>query len=398
MSFDIERLLKMLESLEQIELEDVTIQADRLELDLTPSVARLGVAAEVKELAQAEFRFRPEDFTGRIEEVTIGATKGEGGTRRSVVRLGGEKAPAFYPLDGAMPNLPVVTYDVFDMSQPQFALEQRKVYKDVWDDPCKWAKFCETELKAEMITIHLVSTDPMLLKVEGGNQLYKTPEEGAKVVEDVLKATGLPIAVGGSGNPENDPLVLEKAAEVASGERVMLASATLSQDWQKVAQAAMDYDHNVLSWTDLDVNMQKSLNEKLLDLGVPKDRIIIDPTSGALGYGIEYSFTVTERIRLAGLKGDASLQMPMSLGVTNAWGARESWKKRSEWGDRKYRGPIWEAVQALVLTMAGADLCMMLHPLAVKMYKEILSAIMKDDAEKKIDPRSWILGIDHGRA
>jgi acetyl-CoA decarbonylase/synthase complex subunit delta len=310
-----------------------------------------------------------------------------------VVKLGGETAPAFYPIEGAMPNHPVVTFDVFDMSQPQFAQEQRKVYSKVWDDPRTWAKFCEEELGAEMITIHLVSTDPLLQKIEGGAELYKTPEEGAKVVEEVLKATSLPIAVGGSGNPDNDPEVLEKAAEAAAGERVMLASATLSQDWKRVSQAAIDYGHNVLSWTDLDVNMQKSLNEKLLDLGVPKNQIVIDPTSGALGYGIDYSFTTTERIRLAALKGDKSLQMPISLGVTNAWGAREAWKKKKEWGDRKYRGPIWEAVQALTLTLAGADLCMMLHPRAVELYKEMLSAIGNAEVEKKVDPRAWIVGI-----
>jgi acetyl-CoA decarbonylase/synthase complex subunit delta len=397
LSFDLERLLKALEKLGEIELQDVTIEAERLELNLSPSVARMAVARqaakEVKALAEARFEFKPEEFTGQIEEVTIGATKGDGGTRGTVAKLGGEKAPPFYPVEGAMPNSPVVTFDVFDMSQPQFALEQRKVYSSIWDDPCKWAKFCEDELKAEMITIHLVSTDPLLLKIEGGKEFYKTPEEGAKVVEEVLKATSLPIAVGGSGNPDNDPVVLEKAAEAAAGERVMLASATLSQDWKRVSQAAIDYGHNVLSWTDLDVNMQKSLNEKLLDLGVPRDHIVIDPTSGALGYGIDYSFTVTERIRLAGLKGDASLQMPISLGVTNAWGARESWKKKKEWGDRKYRGPIWEAIQALTLTLAGADLCMMLHPTAVRLYKNILSAIDSPEPEKKVDPRAWIAGI-----
>jgi len=396
-SLDIEKLLRALEKLEQIELQNVTIELDRLELDLLPSAGRLGivpeVAKEVRAAEEARFEFKPEEFKGRIEEVTIGATKADGGTRGSVVELGGETAPPFYPVEGAMPNRPVVTYDVFDMPQPQFALEQRKVYSPVWDDPCKWARFCEEELKAEMITLHLVSTDPLLLKVEGGKELYKTPEEAAEVVGDVLKATHLPIAVGGSGNPENDPLVLEKAAEAAAGERVMLASATLSQDWKKVSQAAIDYGHNVLSWTDLDVNMQKSLNQKLLDFGVPKDHIIIDPTSGALGYGIDYSFSVTERIRLAGLKGDASLQMPISLGVTNAWGARESWKKKDEWGDRKYRGPIWEAVQALTLTLAGADLCMMLHPLAVKLYKDVLSAMFSGNPSRKMDPRSWVVGI-----
>ncbi len=397
MSLDLERLLNALEKLGEIQLEDVTIEAERLELNLAPSLARMAVAQKVgreaKAVAAARFEFKPEDFVGRIEEVTIGATKVDGGTRGSVVKLGGESAPAFYPKEGSMPNPPVVTFDVFDMSQPQFALEQRKVYSKVWDDPCTWAKFCEKELGAQMITVHLVSTDPLLLKIEGGKELYKTPEEGAEVVGQVLKSTSLPIAIGGSGNPENDPIVLEKAAEAAAGERVMLASATLSQDWKRVSQAAIDYGHNVLSWTDLDVNMQKSLNEKVLELGVPRDQILIDPTSGALGYGIDYSFTVTERIRLAGLKGDKSLQMPISLGVTNAWGAREAWKKNEEWGDRKYRGPIWEAIQALTLTMAGADLCMMLHPTAVKLYKSMLQAITIAEPEKKVDPRSWVVGI-----
>ena len=47
--------------------------------------------------------------------------------------------------------------------------------------------------------------------------------------------------------------------------------------------------------------MDKQINILLENLGMPSDRVIIDPTTGGLGYGLEYSYSVMERIRMAAL-------------------------------------------------------------------------------------------------
>jgi len=216
-------------------------------------------------------------------------------------------------------------------------------------------------------------------------------------VADVLQAVDVPIVIGGSGNPEKDPEVLEKAAEVAEGERVLLASASLNLDYERIAKAANDYGHVVLSWTQLEINAQKELNRKLMkQCKVKREDIIMDPTTAALGYGLDYAYTNMERIRLAGLIGDNELSFPMSSGTTNAWGAREAWmvgsplKEDSDWGPREYRGPIWEIVTGLTLALAGNDLFMMMHPGAVAVLKEITQSLHGSLDRDAIDISNWV--------
>jgi len=350
----------------------------------------LTLAEVPKEVSLIETEFTPSkvEYMGVIQEVTLGAKKGDGGTRKSVVTLGGEKSLPFYLFDSPQKNLPAVTIDVFDMPVP-LPKAVREHYGDVMENPAEWAKKAVKEYGADLITIHLVSTDPLI---------KDTPaSEAVKVVEDVLQAVDVPLVIGGSGNKEKDPVVLEKAAEVAEGERMLLASATLDMDWERIAKAAKDFGHVVLSWTQMDINNQKTLNRYLLKRAkLPPERIIMDPTTAALGYGLDYAFTNMERIRLSGLKGDKDLAFPISSGTTNAWGAREAWMKDSpieddtSWGPREYRGPLWELVTGLTLSLAGVDLFMMMHPAAVNALKEIISTLCGKVKESISNPDEWI--------
>jgi acetyl-CoA decarbonylase/synthase complex subunit delta len=262
-------------------------------------------------------------------------------------------------------------------------------YEDVMDSPAEWAKKNVKEFGADMVTIHLISTDP--------NIKDTSAKEAAETVADVLQAVDVPIVIGGSGNPEKDPEVLEKAAEIAQGERVLLASASLNLDYERIAAAAKQYGHVVLSWTQLEINAQKELNRKLMkQCNVNREDIIMDPTTAALGYGLDYAYTNMERIRLAGLIGDDELNFPMSSGTTNAWGARESWmidsplKEDSDWGPREYRGPIWEIITGLTLALAGNDLFMMMHPASVAVLKEITKSLHGSHARNPVDISNWI--------
>ncbi|MBY8990966.1 MAG: hypothetical protein KGD58_09450 [Candidatus Lokiarchaeota archaeon] len=144
---------------------------------------------------------------------------------------------------------------------------------------------------------------------------------------------------------------------------------------------AVKYDHNCLLWTSLDLNNQIKMNKDALELGLPPNRIVMDPTCATLGYGLEYSFSIYQRMRIAGLLGETDLAYPISGGTTNAWGAREAWmseKQAPEWGLRQYRGPIWEILNALSLSLVGLDLAMMFHPVAAKHMKEITQQFFAD--------------------
>lgn len=378
---NIDKILELLKKSKTVELEAVDLSAEELELKIRP----MGVAPTPKierlELLEAEFTPPIMRYPGQIAEVRLGAMKAEGGTRDRTLVIGGEKVPPFYRFEAPMPHKPVIALDVFDMKIPLPKTVEMNL-QDVLEDPAEWAKLCVKKFGAEMITIHLVSTDPLM---------RNTPaSEAAKTVEEILQAVSVPIAVGGSGNPEKDPEVLEKAAEVASGERVLLNSARRDMDYKRIAKAASAHGHVVLSFTELDLNNQRMLNRELLDAGVPKYRIVMDPTTAALGYGLEYTFSVMERIRLAGLLGDADLQMPIASGTTNTWAAREAWMDSPEWGPKKLRGPLWEAVTALTLLLVGCDFFMMMHPDAVKTVKQVIEALSGEGTKKVEELDKWV--------
>lgn len=381
---DLKTLMNLLQEAGEIELQNVDMTLDELELAITTLPAP--PAKPVPTYTPLTFEPPTEKYPGHISVVALGATKREGGTRSRRICIGGEKTMPFYHFEGENPYLPVIAFDVFDM--PIGLAKPVKIhYEDVMEDPPEWARLCVEKFGADMVTIHLISTDPSLRDTSS--------HEAAKTVEDILQAVKVPIIIGGSGNPEKDPEVLEKAAEAAEGERVMLNSAGLNLNYRKIAKAAMNYGHVVLSWSQLDINDQKTLNRQLLEAGIKKEDLVMDPTTAALGYGLEYSFSIMERIRLSALKGDPDLQCPLASGTTNAWGAREAWMKESPvegetWGDRNKRGPLWEAVTALTLALAGGDLFMMMCPESVQLFREMISQLSQS---KETKPATWLRGV-----
>ncbi len=386
-------LLELAEKLGQIELENVEVAVEELTFHLQPAIAaatrgRAALLPPVEKvpdtLLEAEFSKPEEVYAGQVAEVVLGATRAEGGTRSTEVRIGGAKVPPFYSFEGMNPNRPAVAMDVFDMplTLPKMV---RQHYEDVMDDPAAWAKKSAREFNADVISFNLISTDPGLKNT--------TPEDAAELVRDVLKAVDLPVIVGGSGNKQKDPIVLEKAAEVAHGERILLNSVSTDTDYKRVVNAALKHGHSVVAFTPMDINNQKKLNRLLLDVGLPRDRLVIDPTTGALGYGIEYSVSLLERIRLAALKGDPELQMPILSAASNAWGAREAWMKSEELGPREYRGPLWESVTALTMLMSGADLFMVSHPATVRVLKNVSDGLFGvGETDQNIE--NWITAIE----
>ena len=382
------KLLELLSKFEEVELEDVDIEVGDLEIWLQPAAVAAPPKVvmpplKVKPTTILEVDFIPpvEEYPGRIVEVTLGATKGEGGTRGKSIIIGGEKSPAFYLFENPTPHPPVISLDVFDMRVP-LAKAVKVHVEEVLDDPAAWAKLAVDKFGADMVTLHLVSIDPLLKDTP--------PSEAAKTVENVLQAVDVPLVVGGCGDPEKDLKVFERVVEAAEGERLLISSVTQDMDIGRIAKSVKRHGHVALAFSPMDLNRARELNRRLYEF-LPKEQIVIDTTTAALGYGLDYAFTTMERARLAGLMGDPELQHPMSSGTTNAWAAREAWMKMApEWGPRELRGPIWETVTALTLLLAGVDLFMMMHPAAVKTVKDIIKELTtgsKGQPEKLAD---WV--------
>jgi acetyl-CoA decarbonylase/synthase complex subunit delta len=384
-------LLELLAKFQEIELEDFEMEVGDLELWLeSGAIARqvmpkLKLAPPLKakptELMTAQFAPPIETYAGKIAEVKLGATRGEGGTRGKSIIIGGETAPAFYTFERPMLHPPVVTLDVFDMEVPLSKAVKMHV-KDVVGDPAAWAKLAVEKFGADMVTIHLISIDPLLKNA--------TPKEAVKTVEEVAQAVDVPLVIGGCGDPVKDADVFAKITETFAGERFLISSITRDMDVERCAKFVKKNGHVALSFTPMDLNLARELNRRLYDF-LGKEDIVMDLTTAALGYGLDYAFTNMERARLAGLMGDVELAHPMSSGTTNAWAAREAWLKMGpEWEPRELRGPLWEVITALTLLLTGVDLFMMMHPAAVKTLKDVTAKLVsgkKADACKFVD---WV--------
>lgn len=356
-----------------LELENVDVEVDELEFvyqpGVMPALQRIVAATKGKptSLLEAPFTSPVQIYPGQITEVTLGATKSQGGSRGKPVVIGGEKSPAFYTFENPTLNMPIISLDVFDQKVP-IPKAVKTNFNDAIQDPVSWAKFAVDKFGAQMITLHLVSIDPL-------NPKPSTPTEAARTVEDVLQAVDVPLVIGGCGDPEKDLAVFEKVTAAAEGERLLISTVTLDMDIEKSAKLIKKHGHVALAFSPMDLNQARELNRRLLEY-LPKDQIIMDTTTAALGYGLDYAYTIMERARLAGLMGDPELQQPMSSGTTNAWAAREAWQKMDpQWGARELRGPLWETVTGLTLLLAGVDLFMMLHPAAVRTLRNTIKRL-----------------------
>jgi acetyl-CoA decarbonylase/synthase complex subunit delta len=389
---DILSLFEQLAKFQEIELEDVEMEFGDLELWFQPGAVAasplpipktvpLIAKAKPAEILQADFIPPVEQYPGQVVEVTLGATKSQGGSRGKTITIGGEKSPAFYTFENPTTHRPIISLDVFDMKVP-LAKAVKMHVKEVMEDPVTWAKLAVDKFGADMVTIHIISIDPLLKDT--------SPKDAAKTVENVLQAVDVPLVIGGCGDPKKDAAAFELIAEMAAGERLLFSSVTQDMDIEKVATVINKHGHVALSFTPMDLNQARQLNRRLYDF-LPKERIVMDTTTAALGYGLEYAFTIMERARLAALMGDPELQHPMSSGTTNAWAAREAWMEMPpEWDPRELRGPLWEVVTATNLLLAGVDLFMMMHPAAVKTLKDIITELTSGNRGKAERIASWV--------
>jgi len=303
-------------------------------------------------------------YSGKIKEITLG--KGD-----KAVTVGGETSYPFYLFEGEIPHLPKIAMEVWDCSPEEWPEAALEPFAGVTDDPVAWAKKCIDDYGAEMIALQLISTDP--------NGLDRGADEATEVVKKVADAIDVPLIVWGTANEDKDTEVLRKVCELCQ-EKNLIVGPVQEGNHKRIGASAIGYHHTVISSTPMDINLTKQLTILLGNLGVPDEQIIVDPTTSGIGYGIEYGYSVMERMRMAGLtQQDEKLQLPIICNI-----AKEVWKTKEakipveedpRLGDAKKRGILMEAMSAVVLLLAGADVLIMRHPEAIKLVRELMAEL-----------------------
>ncbi len=312
-----------------------------------------------------------EKWSGSVREVTLGSSYG-GGTRSSTVTVGGETALPFLGFEGKMPHKPAIAVEVQDMRPDDWSSELAAAWGDVMDDPAAWAGKA-VEAGADLIALKLRSCHPD----QGDNSC----DNAVRTVEQVLAAVPVPLLVYGPGSADKDNEVLIAVAEKTKGEQLALGLCE-DKNYRTIVAAALGNGHAVIAQTPIDVNLAKQLNILISDMGLPLERILMDPNTGALGYGLEYTYSVMERLRLAALMGDSMTQQPMICTAgEEAWRQKEC---RAEgdvpeaWGELAKRGVAWEITTAMTLLESGADILVLRHPATVVAVREALDDLTKE--------------------
>ncbi len=309
-----------------------------------------------------------EGFIGTVNRVTIGATKEAGGTRTSTVTVGGARNVVYGGGPEDAGEKPVIAIDVLDARPEDWTDVLAEPYKDVLDNPSDWAKKCVEEFGAELICLKFEGIHPDKKDLDASHAV--------KVTEEVLKAVGVPLVLWGCGNDEKDNQVMPKVSEAAKGENCLIGIVK-EDNYKALTAIALADGHNLITGAPLDINIAKQVNILAADMGFPLERMVTFQATGALGYGIEYAYSIQERQRLAALGGDKMMAMPAICDVGyETWRAKEAKLADAPgWGDVKDRGPMWETATAICLLQAGVDIIRMRHPRAVATVRNFINKI-----------------------
>jgi len=330
------------------------------------------------------FAIPKQPYSGEIGKTSLGS----GG---SAVTLGGESAYPFHLFEGEMPNSPKIAMEIWDYDpSKEWPAAVVEPFKDALSSPEAWAKKCVEEFGADIIVVQLKSTDP--------NGMDRGAAESAEMAKKVLAAVNVPVVFWGTANNQKDEEVLKAIAEVAEGKNVALGPVE-EGNHKGVGASALGYGQTVVASSPIDVNLAKQLNILLGNLGVPLNKIVVDPTTGGLGYGMEYSYSVMERIRMAALtQEDDKLQVPMINNVGNeVWKCKEAGQSISDaptLGDPEKRGILMETVAAVCYLMAGSDVVILRHPESVRLVRSFIGLMTEGGTGTDVKGISKLLPLE----
>jgi acetyl-CoA decarbonylase/synthase complex subunit delta len=315
------------------------------------------------------FQVNKVKYSGKINEVPLGPQK---------LIVGGNTAYNFHDFEGVFPHKPIVGLQVWDMDPGEsYAPPLAAKFAGTLGDPGAWAKKC-LEYGADIISLQLKSTDP--------NDLDAPPSKAVETVGKVLDAINVPLIVMGVDNKEKDVEVLSAVAEKFNGKNLIIGPVT-EKNYKQLGAQALAYGHSIVAKSPIDVNLAKQLNILLMDLGVRADKILIDPTISGLGYGLEYTYSIIERISMAALvQQDDKLQQPIIAIIGD-----ETWKVKEcntptegneAMGDWETRAVQMEVTTAVSFLAAGASVILEAHPDALKLTKSYIDAVIGGPLQK----------------
>lgn len=302
-----------------------------------------------------------EKYSGSVNTVELGAVCADGGTRAGVIKIGGETTMPFLFEEGDMPNPPVVGMEIFDCEPTDWPDGLKGEFGDALKDPIKWAKKCVSDFGSQFLCVKLISPHPDW----GGRSI----NDAIIFLKSLLQEVKVPLVITGCGDIEIDNELMAKASQAAKNEKCILGIAS-QNNYKTLTASCLADGHSIIAASPVDVNIAKQVNILISDMGLDPKRIVMDPTTASLGYGMEYVYSIMERARLSALAGDKMLSMPFILFI-----GQEVWRVK-EAKDSAPLGIKWEIATAAAMLQSGADMLVMRHPAAAQAIVKYIDMMM----------------------
>lgn len=260
----------------------------------------------------------------------------------------------------------------FLASKPVFALELNifdfeacsHIVKDYYAKcNCEDGQCLDTIIK-RIQTAQSTSCDILALKFNiPDNNLDENVESAKTLLTELLPHIKKPLLIRGVNNKTVDVKLLPALMEALNRD-VIIAFAD-ENTYKEIVPHVVKGGHILAIRTPIDINLAKEMNILTSDMGLSLDKILIDTDMGGLGYGLEYGYSIMEKIKLAAFAGDRMLNMPLiAFAGEEALKAKEAKSDTfgESYGDFKTRSQMYEITTASAVIAAGANLIVLEHP------------------------------------
>ncbi len=216
------------------------------------------------------------------------------------------------------------------------------------------------------------SCDILGLKFNINENLNDIPK-AQNLLKKILPHVKKPLMIRGINKSDIDVVLLPKLIEILDREAIIAFAE--EKTYKNIVPHVIRGNHVLVIRTPIDINLAKEMNILSTEMGLSPDKILIDTDMGGLGYGLEYGYSIMERIKLAGFDGDTMLNMPIIAFV-----GEETFKTKetksdefsASWGKLDERAVMFEVAAASAISAAGANIVVLNHPKSVETLKGLI--------------------------
>lgn len=206
--------------------------------------------------------------------------------------------------------------------------------------------------------------------------LDENVKNAQSLLKELLPEIKKPLLIRGVNNKSVDIKLIPALIEVLDRECIIAFAD--ENTYKQIVPPVVKGGHILAIRTPIDINLAKEMNILTSDMGLNLDKILIDTDMGGLGYGLEYGYSIMERIKLAALSsinGDKMLNMPLiAFAGEEALKAKETKSDTFDksFGDFKERSMMFEISTASAVVAAGANLVVLEHPESINVLKTLI--------------------------